>query len=126
MCTRMGSDGSWTRKRLPVPDNQTIGFRNGEPHGRPLFSGRGGFPDAAVAVAGRCGAMDRSLWRSRRSRSSTASGDVVEQLEATSKDGTKVPYFVVHRKDMPYDGSNPTLLTAYGGFQISIRRTTAR
>ena len=49
---------------------------------------------------------------------------MVEQLEATSKDGTKVPYFVVHRKDMPYDGSNPTLLTAYGGFQISRRRTT--
>jgi prolyl oligopeptidase len=43
---------------------------------------------------------------------------VVEQLEATSKDGTKVPYFVVHRKDMPYDGSNPTLLNAYGGFQV--------
>jgi prolyl oligopeptidase len=42
----------------------------------------------------------------------------VEQLEATSKDGTKVPYFVVHRKDMPLNGSNPTLLTAYGGFQV--------
>jgi len=30
------------------------------------------------------------------------SHDVVEQLQATSKDGTKVPYFVVHRKDMPF------------------------
>jgi prolyl oligopeptidase len=43
----------------------------------------------------------------------------VEQFEAKSKDGTAVPYFVVHRKSIKYDGANPTLLTAYGGFQIS-------
>ena len=49
-----------------------------------------------------------------------ASNLVVEQLEATSKDGTKIPYFVVRRKDLKYDGENPTLLTAYGGFQISM------
>jgi len=48
-----------------------------------------------------------------------ASRDVVEQFAAISKDGTKVPYFVVRPKDMKYDGSNPTLLSAYGGFQIS-------
>jgi prolyl oligopeptidase len=48
-----------------------------------------------------------------------ASNLTVEQLEATSKDGTKVPYFIVHRKDIRYDGSNPVLLDAYGGFQIS-------
>jgi prolyl oligopeptidase len=48
-----------------------------------------------------------------------ASRDVVEQLQAVSKDGTKVPYFIVRPKDMKYDGSNPTVLTAYGGFQSS-------
>ena len=48
-----------------------------------------------------------------------ASNLVVEQLQATSTDGTKVPYFIVHRKDIKYDGSNPTLMTAYGGFQVS-------
>ena len=48
-----------------------------------------------------------------------ASGDVVEQREAVSKDGTKIPYFVVHPKSMPLDGLNPTVLTAYGGFQLS-------
>lgn len=44
---------------------------------------------------------------------------VVEQFESTSKDGTKIPYYIVHRKDIPYDGSNPTLVYAYGGFNIS-------
>jgi len=43
----------------------------------------------------------------------------VDQHEATSKDGTKVPYFVVHKKDIKLDGSNPTLVYGYGGFQVS-------
>ena len=42
----------------------------------------------------------------------------IEQLWFASKDGTKVPMFVVHRKDMPKDGSTAFLLTGYGGFNI--------
>jgi prolyl oligopeptidase len=49
-----------------------------------------------------------------------ASRDVVEQLEATSTDGTKIPYFLVHPRDMKRDGSTPTILTAYGGFHVSL------
>ena len=48
-----------------------------------------------------------------------ASQDVVEQFEATSTDGTRIPYFVVHRKGIVLNGSTPTLMTAYGGFQVS-------
>jgi prolyl oligopeptidase len=48
-----------------------------------------------------------------------ASNDIVEQHEATSKDGTKIPYFIVHPRNMPLDGTNPTVLYAYGGFQVS-------
>jgi prolyl oligopeptidase len=44
---------------------------------------------------------------------------VTEQSEAVSKDGTKVPYFIVRPKDIKYDSANPTLLTAYGGFLSS-------
>jgi len=42
----------------------------------------------------------------------------IEQLWFASKDGTKVPMFVVHRKDMPKNGSTAFLLTGYGGFNI--------
>jgi prolyl oligopeptidase len=38
---------------------------------------------------------------------------------ATSKDGTKIPYFLVAAKGLKYDGKNPTLLYGYGGFEVS-------
>jgi prolyl oligopeptidase len=46
-----------------------------------------------------------------------AANHVVEQFEATSKDGTKIPYFLVRPKTAKMDGSTPTLLYGYGGFQ---------
>ena len=49
-----------------------------------------------------------------------ASDKVIEQHFATSADGTRVPYFIVHGKDMALDGKNPTLLYGYGGFEISL------
>ncbi|OLP98478.1 putative peptidase y4nA [Symbiodinium microadriaticum] len=44
----------------------------------------------------------------------------VQQFFATSLDGTKVPYFQLSKKDIAYDGKNPTLLYGYGGFEISL------
>ena len=45
---------------------------------------------------------------------------VVEQIFYTSRDGTRVPMFLVRHVDMPRDGTNPTLLYGYGGFDISL------
>lgn len=52
-----------------------------------------------------------------------ASGLVAEQHFATSADGTQVPWFLVRRADLEPDGSTPTLLYGYGGFEISLTPT---
>jgi len=49
-----------------------------------------------------------------------AASMVSEQFFAASTDGTKIPYFVVRAKDTKMDGTNPTLLYGYGGFEISL------
>ncbi len=48
-----------------------------------------------------------------------AEGLVIHQYFATSRDGTQVPYFIVHQKELVMNGKNPTLISAYGGFGVS-------
>ena len=113
-----GKDGEWTRTKLPVPDNQTIGITSTSLLHDKFFLAETGFLTPSSVLIG--DAADGSLKPGKTQKALfDASRNVVEQLEATSKDGTKVPYFVVHRKDIPMDGSTPTLMTAYGGFQVS-------
>jgi len=49
-------------------------------------------------------------------------GDAFEtkQVFVPSKDGTKIPLFITHKKGIPLDGTNPTMLYGYGGFDISL------
>jgi prolyl oligopeptidase len=49
-----------------------------------------------------------------------ATGLAVTQHEVLSKDGTRIPYFQVARANLVLDGSNPTVLTGYGGFEIPL------
>ncbi|PID26984.1 MAG: S9 family peptidase [Candidatus Cloacimonadota bacterium] len=44
----------------------------------------------------------------------------VKQIFVASKDGTKVPFFMIHKKGLKYDGNRPTIVYGYGGFNISL------
>jgi prolyl oligopeptidase len=66
------------------------------------------------------GTDHRELLKSRQPQFD-ATGMRVEQAFASSKDGTKVPYFVIWPKGAKADGNNPTLLYGYGGFEISLQ-----
>ena len=113
-----GKDGSWTRKKFDVPDNQTVGVVTTNTSDDKFFLTLTGFLTPSSLELGDAATGELKLVKTLPAEFD-ASKDVVEQLEATSKDGTKVPYFVVHAKDIHYDASNPTLMTAYGGFQVS-------
>ena len=60
-----------------------------------------------------------SLWR-KPSFATETSELVTEQVFYTSKDGTRVPMSITHRRDMARDGNQPFLLYGYGGFDISL------
>jgi len=60
----------------------------------------------------------RTVWW--RSQAPVASDRFeTRQVWFTSKDGTKVPMFLVHRKGLEFDGQRPVLLTGYGGFTVN-------
>ncbi|HZF79197.1 MAG TPA: prolyl oligopeptidase family serine peptidase, partial [Rubrivivax sp.] len=67
---------------------------------------------------GRTGSDEREVLKSRPSFFD-ADGMRVEQRFAISKDGTRVPYFVIWPKGATANGDNPTLLYGYGGFEVS-------
>jgi prolyl oligopeptidase len=60
------------------------------------------------------------LWARVDAPSIDPSAYEVNQVWFTSKDGTKVPMFVFHKKGLALNGKNPTLLSGYGGFNISM------
>ena len=67
-----------------------------------------------------------SLWAKVDAPSIDPAAYEVQQEWCHSKDGTRVPMFVVHKKGLKKDGRNPTLVTAYGGFNVSLTPTFSR
>ena len=112
-----GPEG-WIRRRLALPAGSALTLRAAD-HGS----------DTAY-VASESFLEPTALWRVDASTGTATmvkrlgarfdpSGDVVEQRFAVSTDGTRIPYFLVRPKAMRADGSTPTVMFGYGGFQIS-------
>jgi prolyl oligopeptidase len=110
--------GEWARTRLDLPENSTVNLGSASEQNDQIFVSVAGYlspstlslVDAATGQRAEIKAIPAKF---------DATGMTVEQFEARSADGTMIPYFVVHKDDMPMDGSNPTLLYGYGGFQVS-------
>jgi prolyl oligopeptidase len=115
----LGAKG-WTHAKLDLPVNESIGFAGApsERDDRIFFVVTGYLTPSTYWLA------DAATGKLEQVKASPARFDasthVVEQFEATSSDGVKIPYFVVRPKGVKYDGSAPTLLYAYGGFQVSM------
>jgi len=116
---KMIGDGEWKGSEMPVAPNSSVAVGAVSDRDDTLYYSVQSFldptrlyqADAATGVAREVKATPPKF---------DASKDVAEQFEATSSDGTKIPYFVVHPKGMALNGQNPTILYAYGGFQNSL------
>ena len=108
----------WERTRLPLPENVTVSLGSVERGSDRLFVWVQGFLTPQTLYLADAATARADVVKQAPAKFD-ATGLVVEQHEATSADGTKVPYFLVRRGDAPRDGTTPTLLYGYGGFQIS-------
>ncbi|MFD2399541.1 prolyl oligopeptidase family protein [Prauserella oleivorans] len=109
-------DGGWRDEPLTgVPEVGTVELIDTEPdHGDEFMLNVTGFTQPSALVRGVVGEELETLKQAPAFFDSD--GLTAEQHFATSADGTRIPYFVVGRPDA---GPGPTLLTGYGGFEVS-------
>ena len=109
----------WTYSTLDLPQNVSVGVGSASETDDKVFVSVTGYlnPSSLWLADAATGAVDQVKSMPAKF---DATGMTVEQHEARSADGTMIPYFVVHKADMPLDGTNPTLLYGYGGFESSL------
>jgi prolyl oligopeptidase len=110
------ADGSWEGTTVALPELGMASVRALDDFEDSVYFGYESFLSPTGLYSYEPGAEPK-LIKSLPARFD-AQGLVSEQFEATSADGTKVPYFLIHRKDFKLDGSHPTILYGYGGFEV--------
>jgi prolyl oligopeptidase len=116
--TNSRSVNFWDKQALRIPENVSVhlGDRS-RASGRIFYSVDGFLTPSTLSLADiRAGTTETLRTAPARFDAST---HVVEQFEATSSDGMKIPYFVTRPRDLVMDGSAPTIIYGYGGFQVS-------
>ena len=121
-------DGSrWQAREVEAPFPGTLHAQSlhdtqvaDDPLGESYLLGYTDFLTPESLLLGRSGSDQRETLKTRPAFFD-ATGMRVEQRFATSKDGTRVPYFVVWPKGAAADGNNPTLLYGYGGFEVPLQ-----
>ena len=111
-------DGAWTFETVPAPAMGSIVVVATSPESNRYFFTYSGFTQPATLYL--AGSDDDVVEVQRMPAMFDAHGLSADQHEAVSKDGTRIPYFIVRQEDIDLDGTNPTLLYAYGGFEVSM------
>ncbi|WP_191553903.1 prolyl oligopeptidase family serine peptidase [Brevundimonas aurantiaca] len=109
----------WRRQDVATPENIAVGLGDSSKSKGQVFVWTQGFLTPPTLSLASVGATTLTELKSAPAKFD-ASTHVVEQYEATSTDGTRIPYFITRPRDMKLDGSNPTILFGYGGFQVSL------
>lgn len=109
-------DGKWVSTPVALPDNATIGIAASSDKTDQIMYTVSGFLEPTTLYY-TDGSAPPAVLKTSPAYFDPA-GMEVEQHQATSKDGTKIPYFLVKPKGMKVDGTTPILMTGYGGFQV--------
>ena len=109
----------WRRQDVATPENIAVGLGDSSKSKGQVFVSTQGFLTPPTLSLASVGSTTLTELKSAPAKFD-ASTHVVEQYEATSTDGTRIPYFITRPRDMRLDGSNPTILFGYGGFQVSL------
>ncbi len=112
------NDDGWQRETLSVPKMGTLNVVSTDDKSDSFYYNFTGFLTPSRLYEGDALADSHTAIRSEPSWFD-AEGMAVEQYEATSADGEKIPYFVVKPRGFEANSANPTLLAAYGGFEIA-------
>lgn len=114
------ADGKWLARSVNLPTMGAVGVSplDADKSDEYLLSYSDYLTPSVLQLA-KAGSDQRELLKSAPEFFDAKNYKIVQKF-ANSKDGTRVPYFMVHKQDIKLDGSNPTLLYAYGGFQISL------
>ena len=110
--------GGWRATDIPVPANSAVGLGDSSRSRGQVFVSTQGFLTPPTLNLAEVPTATVTELHSAPAKFD-ASTHVVEQFEARSSDGTMIPYFVTRPRDMAMDGSAPTILFGYGGFQVS-------
>nr|WP_255758313.1 prolyl oligopeptidase family serine peptidase [Massilia sp. erpn] len=114
-------DGKWQRRAVAAPAFGTLEAAALDPvESDQYFLTVTDFLNPATLYLAQAGSDKRQALKSMPAFFD-AKPYVVKQFEARSKDGTKVPYFVVMNKNAKLDGKNPAVLYGYGGFEVSLK-----
>ena len=117
---RYEPDGDgWTRKAITFPDNGAVDVETVDDETGDVYVAYQGFTTAPTLYHVPAATLEPAIV-TRQKAAFDESKFEVNQYWATSKDGTKVPYFVVLAKDLPRDGTNPTHIFSYGGFRVPL------
>ncbi|HYD46534.1 MAG TPA: prolyl oligopeptidase family serine peptidase [Phenylobacterium sp.] len=113
------TDRGWTRVRLDLPKDGVLRVVDAADDSDAVFVNAAGFLSPTALWRGSAESGKARAVKSLPAKFD-AGGKVVEQFWATSTDGTKIPYFLVRPADAPMDGSAPTIMFAYGGFESAM------
>jgi prolyl oligopeptidase len=108
-------DDAWKREEIPLPGLGTVSVTTTTDNADVFFYTYQDFLTPSSLYLGEGPKLEKVK---SAPAFFNAAGMNVEQLEATSSDGTKIPYFVIAPKGFKADGNAPTLLYGYGGFEI--------